>query len=136
MKKLRLITAVTLFASAALLLVPEIGLGQAKYQDYATATAVSGAATLNASAGTITTESLATVAGSTYTLTVTNNKVTSANCVIGASLSQGTNTAGIPDIQLVTPGAGSFTVTLYNRHASAALNGTLKISFAIASCSG
>jgi hypothetical protein len=98
------------------------------------ATAVSGAASLNQDAGTITSESLTTVAGATYTLTVGCNAVTS-NSVIQASLSNGTNSAGDPAISTITPtqtpGGAAFVVVVTNRHATNALNGTLKIAFVV-----
>jgi hypothetical protein len=93
-----------------------------------TATAVAGAATLNKASGKITTEALTTAAGATYTLTLTNSQIAAADTVF-ASLANGTNSAGDPAIGLVTPGAGSVTIAVVNRHASAALNGTLVISF-------
>jgi hypothetical protein len=93
-----------------------------------TATATAGAATLNKNAGTITTESLTTAAAATYTLTITDNQITATDQVM-ASLTNGTNSAGSPDIILVTPGAGSLVITVQNVAAAAAFNGTLKISF-------
>jgi hypothetical protein len=93
-----------------------------------TATAVAGAATLNKNAGTITTESLSTAAGATYTLTITNNQITATDQVM-TSIANGTNTTGAPNIVLSGQAAGSLTVTVQNVAAAAAFNGTLKISF-------
>jgi hypothetical protein len=94
-----------------------------------TATAVTGAATLNKASGKITTESLTTPAGAAYTLTLTNSAIAAADTVY-VSLANGTNSAGLPLVGLVTPAAGSVKIVVNNMHASAALNGTLVISFA------
>jgi hypothetical protein len=93
-----------------------------------TATATSGAATLNKNAGTITTESLSTAAAATYTLTLTNSDIAATDQVM-ASVQFGTSTTGQPDIYTVTPSAGQVVIVVGNSAASAAFNGTLKISF-------
>jgi hypothetical protein len=93
-----------------------------------TATAASGAATLNKSAGVITTESLSTAAGSSYTLTLTNSQIAAADQVF-ASVAYGSSTTGTPAVTRITPGAGSAVILVRNIDASAALNGTLKIAF-------
>lgn len=95
-----------------------------------TATATAGAATLNKVLGTITTESASTAAAAAYTLTLTNSTV-SASSVIMASIDNGTNSAGIPVVGAVTPGSGSVVIKVWNLHASAAFNGTLKIRFVV-----
>lgn len=94
-----------------------------------TATATSGAATLNKFSGTITTESLSTAAGAVYTLTITDSAITATD-IVTASVALGTATTGMPDVTTVTPAAGSVVIKIQNIHASAALNGTLKVSFA------
>jgi hypothetical protein len=106
------------------------GAGGTLNADSGTATATAGAATLSKMAGVITTESLATAAGSEYTLTLTNTVVAAADMVF-VSLANGTNAAGTPEVGLVTPGAGSVAITVRNKHASAAFAGTLKISFLV-----
>ncbi len=93
-----------------------------------TATAVSGAATLNKSAGVITTEALSTAAAGTYTLTLTDSRIGAADQVY-ASVAYGTSTTGSPVITRITPASGSVVIIVQNIHASAALNGTLKIAF-------
>jgi hypothetical protein len=95
-----------------------------------TATAANGAATLNQDAGTITTESLSTAGGSTYTLALGCDQVT-PNSIVQTSLAYGTATQGDPDISRVTPGNGVVTIIVANRAASTALNGTLKIGFVV-----
>jgi hypothetical protein len=96
-----------------------------------TATATAGAATLNAAgSGIITTEALATAAGSPYTLTLTNNMVAAADLVF-ANVQYGTSTVGQPYIKTITPGAGSVVIVVGNstETSSSVFNGTLKIGF-------
>lgn len=93
-----------------------------------TATAVAGAVTLNKSSGVITSEALTTAAAATYTLTITNNLI-GVGDIPFASISLGTSTTGTPEISSVTAGAGTVVIVVRNAHASAALNGTIKISF-------
>lgn len=93
-----------------------------------TATATSGAATLDKSAGVITSEALSTAAGASYTLTLTDSQIAAADQVY-ASVRYGTSTTGTPSVTKITPAAGSVVIVVQNVHASAALNGTLKISF-------
>ncbi|MDB5733346.1 MAG: hypothetical protein JWQ03_3241 [Variovorax sp.] len=95
-----------------------------------TAAATAGAATLNKSAGVITSEALTTAAGATYTLTLTDSAIAAADQVF-ASVALGTATTGMPVITTVKPAAGSVVIILQNIHASAALNGTVKVSFAV-----
>lgn len=95
-----------------------------------TATATGGAATLNQPSGVITTAALTTAAGAAYTLTLTNSKIAAADVVL-FSVQNGTNTQGTVVQGRATPGAGSVVITVNNLHASEALNGTLKISFAV-----
>lgn len=93
-----------------------------------TATAVAGAATLNKASGVITSEALTTAAGAAYTLTLTNSTIAAADQVF-ASVATGTNTTTGLTIGIVTPAAGSATIRVWNRHATDALNGTIKIAF-------
>jgi len=95
-----------------------------------TAIAVNGAATLNHDAGIVTTESLSTAAGSTYTLTLGCNQVT-PNSVVSVSLSNGTNSTGDPTVSRVTPGNNVVTIVVTNRASAAALNGTLLIALIV-----
>jgi hypothetical protein len=48
-----------------------------------------------------------------------------------ASVQYGTSTTGVPVITRVTPGSGSVVIVIRNVDASVALNGTIKISFAV-----
>lgn len=95
-----------------------------------TATATAGAATLSKDAGVITSEALTTAAGATYTLTLTNTSVAATDQVF-ASVQYGSATAGTPVVTRVTPGSGSVVIIVQNIHASAALDGTIKIAFMV-----
>lgn len=95
-----------------------------------TAAATSGAATLAKGAGVITSEALTTAAGATYTLTLTDSTIAAADQVF-ASVQLGSATTGMPTVTTVTPGSGQVIVIVQNVHASAALNGTIKIAFAV-----
>ena len=99
-----------------------------------TATATAGAATLSMPSGVVTSEALTTAAGAVYTLTITNTKVAAADVVL-ASVAYGTATAGSPAVTRVTPGAGSVVILVQNVHASAALDGTIKVSFLVVKAS-
>lgn len=95
-----------------------------------TATSTAGAATVGNQAGLITTESLTTAAGSTYTMTLTNALIT-ANSLVFVTVAKGSATTGEPVVQFVTPAAGSAVILIRNVAAAAALNGTIKIGFYI-----
>lgn len=96
-----------------------------------TATAASGAATLNkVQSGIITTESLSTAAAAEYTLTLTCDMIT-PNSIVMASAGLKGATTGTPGIGGVTPASGKVTITVTNLHASAAFNGTLEVMFFI-----
>ena len=104
--------------------------GEIRASSHGAATAVAGAATLNTAMGTITSESITTAAGAPYTLTLTNNHISTATAVL-VTVDNGTNnTAGI-EVGRITPGNGTATILVWNRHATAPLNGTLKISFVV-----
>lgn len=94
-----------------------------------TVTLSSNAGTVNAACGVITTESLSTAAGSAQALTITNSYCAATDMIL-VSINGGTWTTGTVDMKAV-PGAGSFVITLTNRHASAAFNGTFIIAFLI-----
>lgn len=95
-----------------------------------TASASAGAATLNKTAGKITTEALTTAAAGTYTLTLTNSVIAATDMVF-ASVTDGTATAGTPMIEKITPGSGSVVIRVKNDHATNAFDGTLVISFLV-----
>lgn len=96
-----------------------------------TGTAATSAVTINNYFGVITTESLTTVQNAIETITLTNSKIAAGDMVF-VSIANGTNTQGTPMPGLVTPAAGSCTIKIINKHATAeALNGTLKIAFMV-----
>lgn len=96
-----------------------------------TAAATAGAATLNKTAGVITSEALTTAAGATYTLDITNSTAATADQVF-ASVQYGTATAGSPAVTTVsTATAGHVIIVVQNIHASAALDGTIKVSYLV-----
>lgn len=95
-----------------------------------TATAAAGAATLNGTAGKVTTEALTTAAGAAYTLTLTNSKI-GANDSVFVTVDNGTNTTAGIEVGRVTPSAGQVVILVWNRHAADALDGTLKIGFLV-----
>jgi hypothetical protein len=93
-----------------------------------TATAVAGAATLNKNSGVITSEALSTAAAASYVLTLTNSTVVATDQVL-ASVQYGSATTGAPCITTVSVSADQIVFTVQNVAASAALNGTIKITF-------
>jgi hypothetical protein len=96
--------------------------------DSGTATATAGAATLAKVSGKITSEALTTAAGVTYTLTLTNTEIEATDQVY-VSVAKGTATTGTLTVADVKPAAGSVVIIIQNIHASAAVNGTIVISF-------
>jgi hypothetical protein len=94
------------------------------------ATSTAAAATINKQVGLVTTEALATAAGSTYTFTLTNGAI-KATSLVFVTVAKGTATTGEPVVQFVTPAAGSAVVLIRNVSAAAALNGTIKIGFLV-----
>jgi hypothetical protein len=98
--------------------------------DNATATSTAGAATVNHTGGIITTESLTTAAGADYSFTLTNSLL-DAKSVLLISIANGTNTTVPVYAHNINPTYGSATFLVRNAHASAALNGTLVISFVV-----
>lgn len=93
-------------------------------------TSTAAAVTTTGQSCVITTEALTTAAAAVYSMVVTNAAIAATDIVM-ASVQYGTCSAGDPHIDRVTPAAGSLTITVKNTHASAALNGTLKISYAV-----
>lgn len=78
--------------------------------------------------GEATSSSLTTAAGATASITITNASIVATSKVF-AAVKNGTNSAGMPVITTITPGSGSAVVVVQNIHASAALNGTLKLEY-------
>jgi streptogramin lyase len=94
-------------------------------------TAAAAAVTVNEVSAIVTTEALTTAQNAIYSLTLTNSKIDTESIVL-ATVEDGTNTQGTPMIGQIKPGAGTCTIEVINKHASAeALNGTLKIRFVV-----
>ena len=94
-----------------------------------TATAVAGAATLNAMQGIITTEALSTAAAGEYTLTLTNSYVAVGDFVLATA--DAASSAGTPGIGGCTVTAGQVVITVTNLHAATAFNAAIKIGFRV-----
>lgn len=95
-----------------------------------TASATSGAATLNQPSGVITSESLTTAGGGTYALTLTNSKIAATDIVL-CMVGNGSSTTGTPGIASATVTSGQVVISVSNDAASTAFNGTLKIMFMV-----
>jgi hypothetical protein len=109
------------------------GAGGKMVPDNSTGTASSAAVTLSKMAGVITSESVTTAAGSAATITVTNT-LCAATSMLFVTRIGGTSAGGTPVIKAV-PGAGSFVITIDNKHASAAFDGTFIFSFLLLNAS-
>lgn len=95
----------------------------------ANGTEASNAVTASGNAGVITTSSLTTGGGLTYTITWTNTKIT-ATSVFAFCIQGGTNT--VKNIQFsCVPGSGSATLIIYNLTAATALDGTILIGYTV-----
>ena len=99
-------------------------------QSTVTSKAVSGKAVAHGTAAIITTESLSTAAGSSYTLTL-GNEMIQPNSVVLAAIYNGSNTQGDPSLATVAVSLGQAIITVANRHASQALNGTLQVALLV-----
>lgn len=97
--------------------------------DRGTGTEAANAVTINAQVGVITTSALTTAAGSSYAITLTNNKIATTNVVL-ISVMGGTNTTKAVTIS-ATAGNGTSAISINNIDPAAALNGTLILGFAI-----
>lgn len=99
-------------------------------QSTVTASAISGKATAHGEASIITSEALTTAAGASYVLTLGNNQIQPSSVVL-AAIYNGTNTQGDPSLATVAVSLGKAIITIVNRHASQALNGTLQIALLV-----
>jgi hypothetical protein len=93
-----------------------------------TATSTAGAATLNTKSGVITTESLSTAAGSTYSFVLTDSLILSTSTAPQVMMYSKTNTGGVIAVTSVTVAAGSATIVFTNT-GTTAFNGTMTIVF-------
>jgi hypothetical protein len=101
-----------------------------------TANATAGATTLHAESGVVTSEALTTAAGSSYTLTLTN-QLMAASSRVQVSVSRGTEADSLSyQVQEVRPAAASCVIVIKNTGSVAfgdagAGGGTIKIAFTI-----
>lgn len=96
--------------------------GIAQEVDAITLSSNAGTANGNRYALQVTTEALTTAAGANQALTV-NHAAAEAGDYVQVTWNGGTSAAGTPVIKAVAT-AGVITITLYNKHASAAFDGT------------
>ncbi len=89
-----------------------------------TVTGASNAASIRGRRVQITTESLTTAAGATFTETLTNAEIAADSMVLVTVKTSGT---GTPVVSKITPAAGSVVIIIQNIHASAAFNAALVI---------
>lgn len=104
------------------------GTGGTIIGDTGTGTASSNAVTIDKMAGVLTTESLSTAAAGSQAITLTNSVIETGDIVLAHFVSVPAN--GTPVLAAVA-GAGSATITIYNKHASAAFNGAFVIAFLV-----
>lgn len=94
-------------------------------------TSITTGVTINDVSGVITTVAATTANNAADTFTVTNDRVLATSVVlavvVGYSGTIATN--GFPAVIVQNIGAGSFDMTLYNPHGTAALSGTVDIAF-------
>ena len=95
----------------------------------ANGTEASNAVTASGNAGVITTSSLNTAAGATYSITWTNTKITSTS-VIGLTIQGGTNTVQSIVFTCV-PGTSTATLVINNIGPTNPLNGTIFIGYTV-----
>ena len=92
-------------------------------------TSIATGVTLNTHSGQITTVSSTLAAAAEAAFVVTNSTVAATDVVI-ANLAS-TSSAGTPVVSVTAVAAGSFTITIANLHASAALDNTMVINFGV-----
>ena len=96
--------------------------------DNGTGTCVSDAVTINSVKGRITTETKTTAAGSTFTITVTNDQAEFTDMLVASIRTIGTLN-GTPVISEAKATAGTLTFIVQNIHASAAFNNAFYIDY-------
>jgi len=95
----------------------------------ANGTEAANAVTASGTAGIITTSALTTAAGANYAITWTNTFITTSS-IIQLTVMGGTNTTQNLTM-VVTAGAGTSTLTIYNISPATALNGTIFIGYQV-----
>ena len=105
--------------------------GEADDADDTQATNINTAVAITRPFGTITTQTATTAALGTDSFAVTSARITAKSAfLISTSYSGTIGTAGMPIVTVTSIGAGTLTITIYNAHATNALNGTFQINFA------
>ena len=99
-------------------------------QSTVTASATAGKAVAHGEAALITTEALSQAAGASYVLTLGNSQIQPTSVVL-AAIYNGTNTQGDPSLATVAVSLGKAVITIVNRHATQALNGTLQVALLV-----
>lgn len=92
-------------------------------------TSITTGVTLNNHCGTITTVAASAAAGAEHVFTVTNSRV-AATDVPHAVIKSYAGT-GVPTVHVTAVAAGSFTITITNLDAAAALNAALVLNFVV-----
>jgi hypothetical protein len=104
--------------------------GEEVQLDGAYVTATGAAATLHKQCGYIRTATLGLAAGSTYTLTLTNNTINTTTLVF-ANTFLGSSPSGLPQVVGCVPSPGSALITIKNIHATDSIAGTVTIQFLV-----
>lgn len=99
-------------------------------QSTVTAKATAGNAVAHGEALLITTEALSQAAGAAYTLTVGNSQI-KPDSIVFPVIYNGSNTQGDPSLATLAISLGKVVISIINRHASQALNGTLQIGLLV-----
>jgi hypothetical protein len=109
----------------AAILLPGVAMAATFSFGASTATGTSGASTCANTTCVVTTESLSTAAGATFSEAVTAPVLATDVCFASVT----TAGTGTPVVTKVTPAAGTLTIVVQNIHASAAFNNTLNIAY-------
>lgn len=91
-------------------------------------TSVTTPVTSNVQVGTVITVSQ-TLAAQTSATFVVNDSTITLNSVVVANISNYSGTTGLPVAYVVSVGSGVFSIVVSNHHATAALNGTISVSY-------
>lgn len=95
-----------------------------------TGTCSSNAVTMTTKVGVITTEAKTTAAAGVVTITVTNALIKTTSAML-VTLSNGSNTQGVPVLNTVTLSDSTAVIKFSNEHASQAFNGTFVLTYAL-----
>lgn len=99
---------------------------------FATSFGTGNTVTINAQAGVITTAALSTAAGASQSITLNNSMITANSVIVATAYTGGTNTTKGIIVECAQPTSTQAVINVFNA-AAAALNGTIRIAFFIAS---